>query len=143
MGQLFFEPEYSSSGTMLRLRDKPLLGRARSVPIEEWPRCMAERAFSGVSKLLALLDDADGNATPELDGVRITHHAIAPLTEPQALGLGLPPSVRQALQIDGRHDLTPASVVAPQQSGQLGDVDGDVPPSSAVQCAAILRRVAS
>jgi hypothetical protein len=106
MGQLFFEPEYSSSGTMLRLRDKPLLGRARSVPIEEWPRCMAERAFSGVSKLLALLDDADGNATPELDGVRIAHHAIASLTEPQALGLGLPPSVRQALQIDTKNLLT-------------------------------------
>jgi SNF2 family DNA or RNA helicase len=76
------------------------------VPLDDWPGSMAERAFSGISRLLALIDLADGGAAPEGDGVRLSHEVIASLTEPQALGLGLPPSVRQALHIETRNLIT-------------------------------------
>jgi hypothetical protein len=83
---------------------------------------MAEQAFSGVSKLLALLDDDDGSVTREREGVLIVHHAVASLTEPQALGLGLPPSVRQALHIETKNLLIDADFgsLGPDHKGRYG-----------------------
>jgi hypothetical protein len=106
--RLFFEPDYLPSGALIRLREKPLLAKARSVQVDEWPARMADQAFSSVSKLFALLEDERESASRHDDGILMLHHAIAELSEPQALGLGLPPSVRHALQIETKGLVTDA-----------------------------------
>src|SRR5690242_2943353 len=99
MVRLFFDYECDAQGVTIRLMEKPWVGRAQPVPMEEWASRMADQAFSGVSRILALLDDADSSVERKDDGVFVDHATIASLSEPQALGLGLPPSVRVALQV--------------------------------------------
>jgi hypothetical protein len=59
MSRLLFSCEPDVGGVVLQLLQKPLIGSAISVPVEDWAERMADRAFTGVSHLLALLDDAD------------------------------------------------------------------------------------
>jgi hypothetical protein len=108
MARVFFEPDYVPSGALLRLREKSVLAKARNIEVDKWPDRMADQAFSAVSKLFSLLDDERQSASRDDDGILISHNAIAELTEPQALGLGLPPSIRYALQIETKGLVTDA-----------------------------------
>src|SRR5580692_9393748 len=108
MARIFFEADYVPSGALVRLCERSLLGKTRNIHVDEWSHRMADQAFSAVSKLFSLLDDERRSAFREDDGILISHDAIAELTEPQALGLGLPPSFRHALQIETQGLVTDA-----------------------------------
>ena len=100
MPRLFFDYENNSDGATLRLIEKPWIGRSSTIPVQGWAARMADQAFSGLSRILALLDDPNSPVEVNGDGLLIDHATIAALTEPQALSLGFPPSVRAALQVD-------------------------------------------
>ena len=106
MARLNFDHDASVGGLTLRLMEKPLIGKAQSVPVNDWADRMADQAFSGVSRILALLDDDKSPVKPKDDGLFVDHLTVASLTEPQALGLGLPPSVRFALQVETKNLIT-------------------------------------
>jgi hypothetical protein len=106
MPSSFFAYDKFSDGITLRLLEKPLVGKARSVPVNDWAARMADQAFSAVSHVLALLDDEKSSVKPQDDGVFLDHPTVASLSEPQAICLGLPPSVRFALQIDTKNLVT-------------------------------------
>jgi hypothetical protein len=100
MARLFFDYETNSEGATLRLIEKPWIGRSSAVPVQDWAARMADHAFSGLSRILALLDDPNSSVELSGDGLLLDHVTIAALTEPQALSLEFPPSVRAALQVD-------------------------------------------
>src|SRR3954470_3298673 len=102
----YFENDRNTQGIILRLLEKPWLGRARPVPVDNWAERMADQAFAGVSRILALLDDIDSTVERRDEGLFVDHATIASLTEPQALGLGLPPSVQIALQVEAKGLIT-------------------------------------
>jgi len=106
MSRLWFEHERGIDGAVLRLKESSLFSGARSVPAEGWAERLGDQAFSGVSKILALLDDTDSQVSCSGDGIFVDHRTLASLSEPQALGLGLPPSVRAALQVDTKNLIT-------------------------------------
>src|SRR5215467_3637199 len=106
MARLSFECERTDDGVILRLIEKPWIGQSRSVPVDHWAERMADQVFSGMSKALALLDDAEHIVTRTADGLSLDYRTIASLTEPQALSLGLPPSARVALQVDTKNLIT-------------------------------------
>jgi hypothetical protein len=106
MTQLFFEHHRTENGALVRLMEKPWIGKAAPVPVGQWAERMADGAFTGVSRILALLDEANGSVESIDDGVHVEHATIASLNEPQALGLGLPPAVRYALQIETKSIIT-------------------------------------
>jgi hypothetical protein len=106
MARVFFDYEPNGKGAVLRLFEKPWVGKARAVAPPDWADCMADGAFAGASRILALLDDPDSPVEMKDDGVFIDHATLASLNEPQALGLGLPPSVRFALQVDTKNLVT-------------------------------------
>jgi hypothetical protein len=100
MPRLSFNYEIDSGGATLRLIEKSWIGRTSTIPVQEWAARMADQAFSGLSRILALLDDPESPVEINGDGLFIDHATLAALTEPQAINLGLPPSVRAALQVD-------------------------------------------
>jgi hypothetical protein len=106
MARVFFDYEPNDNGVVLRLFDKPWVGKVRVVLPLDWADHMADSAFAGASRILALLDDADSPVKTEDDGVFIDHATLASLNEPQALGLGLPPSVRFPFQVDTKNLIT-------------------------------------
>jgi hypothetical protein len=106
MARVFFDHDATAGGIALRLMEKPWVGAAQSFPVEDWADRMAGQLFSGVSRILALLDDVDSSVERKDDALFIDHRTIASLTEPQALGLGLPPSVRFALQVETKNLIT-------------------------------------
>jgi hypothetical protein len=106
MTGLFFEHHRTENGTLLRLMEKPWIGKAVPVPITQLAERMADGAFAGVSRILALLDEANGSVESTGDGIHVDHATIASFNEPQALGLGLPPAVRHALQIETKSIIT-------------------------------------
>src|SRR4051812_33998348 len=106
MARLYFTYEVCSDGALLRLVEKPLVGSAKPVPVDEWAGRLGDEAFSGVSRVLALLEDEMSPIERKDDGVILDHSTIASLTEPQALGLGFPPAVRMALQISTKNLIT-------------------------------------
>jgi hypothetical protein len=67
---------------------------------------MADQAFSGVSKILALADDDASGVKRTDDAVFVNHKSVASLSEPQASGLGLPPGIPFPLQIDTHNLIT-------------------------------------
>ena len=106
MTRLFFEYSRTEKGALLRLMEKPWIGKAVPIPIAHWAERMADGAFTGVSRILALVDEANGSVESTDDGVHVDHATIASFNEPQALGLGLPPAVRYALQIETKSIIT-------------------------------------
>lgn len=106
MARLYFDHDASVGGLTLRLMEKPLIGKAHSVPVNHWADRMADHAFSGVSRISALLDDDKSPVKPKDDGLFVDHLTVASFTESQALGLGLPPSVRFALQVETKNLIT-------------------------------------
>lgn len=106
MKRLFFEYEITSQGAILRLMHKPILRRPQAVPVDRWAEQVAEQAFSGVSRVLALLEDTESAVERTNDGLFLDHATIAALTEPQALGLGLPPATPFFLQVETENLIT-------------------------------------
>jgi HJR/Mrr/RecB family endonuclease len=102
MPRVFFDFESRDGGVKLRLIEKPLLSVARVVSVDDWADHKGDQAFSGIARVLALLDDADSPVERNDDGIFVDHKSIATLTEPQALGLGFPPSVRVSLQVESK-----------------------------------------
>src|SRR5262249_25116953 len=108
MAQRFFTHEVSSAGAVLRLLEKPFIGSAKPVPVDEWTARLGDEAFSGVSRVLALLDEETSAVDHKDAGILLDHATIASLSEPQALGLEFPPSVRFALQVSTKNLITDA-----------------------------------
>src|SRR3984893_13951843 len=106
MASVFFNYERSSDGIILRLMEKRWHSRAEPVPVATWADRMADQAFSGISRILALAGDIDSTVEHQEDGLFLDHKTPASLSEPQALGLGLPPSVRFALQVNTKNLIT-------------------------------------
>ena len=106
MARTLFTHEGSSDGTILRLMEKRWHSPAAPIPVAAWADRMADQAFSGISRILALADDVDSAVAYREDSLFIDHKTIASLSEPQALGLGLPPSVRFALQVNTKNLIT-------------------------------------
>src|SRR5262245_38280795 len=102
----YFESAQISGGVDLRLMDKPLLRRGESIPVDAWANRMGDRAFSGISRVLGLLDQPDSPVDRTEYGLYLDHATIAALTEPQALGLGFPPSVRARVQVSSKNLIT-------------------------------------
>src|SRR6266481_3435665 len=100
MARIFFDYESADDGITLRLMEKRWHGRAEPVPVAAWADRMADQAFSGISRVLALADDVDSAVEYKEDGLFVDPATVASLSEPQALGLGLPPSVRFVLQVN-------------------------------------------
>ena len=85
-----------------------LLGKRRNaVPLKEWT---SERLpfLSGLARVQALIEAHDGSAIllNEGTGVRLTHSAVADLTDAQALSIGLPPAPPFDLSISTTGALT-------------------------------------
>jgi hypothetical protein len=84
MGRRFFKHETSSKGARLQVLEKPLIGSANAVPVEDWAERMGDEAFSGVSRILALLDDEGSPVVREEDGIFVDHATIASLSAGQS-----------------------------------------------------------
>jgi hypothetical protein len=106
MGTTYFENDFRPDGVILRLLEKSLLSSPRPVPVSSWPERTGDASFSGVARMLTLLDEADSPVEESNGGLFVDHRTIAGLTEPQALGIGLPPSVRFGLQIETKNLIT-------------------------------------
>jgi hypothetical protein len=106
MARIFFSYDSDDDGIKLRLTEKRWHGRAELVPVTAWADRIADKAFSGISRILALADDVDSAVEYKGEGLSIDHATIASLSEPQALGLGLPPSVRSVLQVNTKGLIT-------------------------------------
>ncbi|MET3912102.1 hypothetical protein ABID59_006472 [Bradyrhizobium sp. S3.3.6] len=103
---IHFQHEFDIEGLKLRLVQKPIIGRAKIVPVEDWAAHTHGQAFVSVSHVLAL---ADANLISQTDdAVILGHDVAASMTEPQALGLGLPPTTKAPLQIETRGLITEA-----------------------------------
>ena len=121
MSKIFFKHDVDTAGVTLRLIEKPLLQSANALPVDLWVDRMGNRAFSGISRVLALLDDPDFKAEKKDDGIFVDHHAVASLTEPEALSLGFSPAVQDALQVGTKNLITDPAF---QISGQwIGDAN--------------------
>src|SRR5262245_42177989 len=121
MAKLFFKHDLDAAGVTLRLMEKPLLQSATLVPVELWIERIGNQAFSGISRLLALLDDPNSNVETKDGGIFVDHRTVALLTEPEALSLGFPPAVQAALQIGTKNLITDPAF---QISGQwIGDAN--------------------
>jgi hypothetical protein len=108
MGRLSFQYETTQGGVELRLVEKPWIGRTENLPIDTWVDHMSNQSFSGLSRILALADDVESPVERRTEALFIDHETIASLSEPQALGLGLPPSMRFVLQVSTQNLVTDA-----------------------------------
>jgi hypothetical protein len=106
MARVNFVYESSSLGIVLRLVERRLLGRLDDVASSDWADRAPEQAFSGLSRIHALADESASGVAIRSNDVFVPHPIAASLSEPQALGLGLPPSIKLALQIDTRGLIT-------------------------------------
>src|SRR5215813_5416666 len=99
MLRLVFNNSFDDTGVLVTLRKRGLFG-SNVVPPTEWSEVAGDLAFAGLARILPLIEQDEGDAAIEGDGVRLPHHVIADLTEPQAVCLGLPPSVPFSLSIE-------------------------------------------
>ena len=93
-------------GIVLRLVERRLLGGSKNVPSSDWVELASEEAFSGLSRILALGDEPSSGVEIRDEDVFVPHPIAASLSEPQALRVGLPPSIKMALQIDTKGLIT-------------------------------------
>jgi hypothetical protein len=106
MARLKFSYEKDSSGIVLRLSERRLLGRVETVPPTAWAERASDQSFSGLARVLALADEPGSQVEIRRGGMFLDHATVASLSEPQALSLDLPPSVRFVLQIDTKNLIT-------------------------------------
>lgn len=106
MGRPYFQYEITPKGIELRLVEKRWTGRLEALPTDGWIDRTENLSFSGLSRVLALADDIDSPVERRSESLFLDHSTVASLSEPQALGLGLPPSMRFVLQISTRNLIT-------------------------------------
>jgi hypothetical protein len=106
MARAFFQYECKADGVVLHLVEKRWHGRVDTVPVAAWADRMADQAFTGISRILALADNIDSAVEQREGELFIDDATVASLTEAQALGLGLPPSIRFALQVSTKNLIT-------------------------------------
>src|SRR5690242_18575923 len=106
MGRPYFQYEITPKGIELRLVEKRWTGRLEALPTDGWIDRTENLSFSGLSRVLALADDIDSPVERLSESLFLDHSTVASLSEPQALGLGLPPSMRFVLQISTRNLIT-------------------------------------
>ena len=101
-----FTHERSSDGIILRLTGKAMELTCRANTGGRLGQSYGGSSLLRISRILALADDADSGVEDREDGLFIDHRTVASLSEPQAAGLGLPPSVRFALQVNTKNLIT-------------------------------------
>lgn len=134
MPRLIFDSSFDDTGVLITLRKRGLFG-GTIVPPSEWSEVAADVAFAGLARILPLIEQDEVDATIEGDGVRLSHEVIADLTEPQAVGLGLPPSVPFSLSIE-----TDKLITDPSFTIRYGWIETANRPVSVNRCGAMLRR---
>lgn len=102
LSQQRFLVEPQERGGAFRLVEKPLLGRERIIPPEDWSAAAPGHLLAGAGRLLAWVED--GQAVREGDAVVVGHAAIAGLDEGGARSIGLPPAAPFVFEL--RHDGT-------------------------------------
>jgi hypothetical protein len=117
MARLIFHHKIDEGGAVLTLREKSLIGAGRVMSPNSWAEAAGDVAFAGVARVLAVVDADDGSASVEGETVRLSHRALAALTEPQAASLGLPHAAPFALSLETDKLITdPAFAVRPPGS---------------------------
>ena len=106
MSQVFFQHESRPDRIVLRLGEKRWNGRVDVLPVAEWADRMADQAFAGIARILALADNGGGAVEQNESEVFVSDATVASFSEVQALGLGLPPSIRFALQVGTKNLIT-------------------------------------
>jgi SNF2 family DNA or RNA helicase len=101
-----FTYERTAGGCTLRLLEARILRSSRVVPVQDWVSSATERELAVVSRILRLVDEPQSPVEISGDGVRLDHHTVAGFSEPQALSIGLPPSIKLPLKIDANGLLT-------------------------------------
>jgi hypothetical protein len=99
MPRLVLNNSFDDTGVLVTFRKRGLFGGS-VVPPNEWSEVAGDLAFAGLARILPLIEQDEVDAAIEGDGVRLSHRVIADLTEPQAVSLGLPPSVPFSLCIE-------------------------------------------
>ncbi len=99
-----FSFEVDDDGVSIRLsreRRRWLRKVQETIAAGHWPNLSAIGAISGVTHLQSLIDADDGRAWVLNDGAgfKVSHSAIAAMTEVQSRGLGLPPAVSLDLRL--------------------------------------------
>src|SRR5580704_1821014 len=102
----FFAHDLIPGGLSLRLMERRWMSKPEPISVDNWSDCMADQAFSGVSKILALADDDASDVHRIGDGLFVDHKTVASLSEPQSASLELPPSIPFALQIETKNLIT-------------------------------------
>jgi hypothetical protein len=134
MPRLVFDNSFDNAGVLITLRKRGLFGGSIVGP-GEWSEVAGDVAFAGLARILPLIGQDEADATIEGDGVRLSHRVIADLTEPQAVSLGLPPSVPFSLGIE-----TDKLITDPCFTIRYGWVETANRPVSVRRCGAMLRR---
>jgi hypothetical protein len=134
MPRLVFDNSFDDAGVLITLRKRGLFGGSIVRP-GEWSEVAGDVAFAGLARILPLIERDEADATIEGDGVRLSHRVIADLTEPQAVSLGLPPSVPFSLGVE-----TDKLITDPSFTIRYGWVETANRPVSVIQCGAMLRR---
>lgn len=102
LSQQRFVVEPQERRGVFRLVEKPLLGRERIIPPEDWSATAPGHLLAGAGRLLAWVED--GQAECEGEAVVVGHAPIAGLDERSARSIGLPPAAPFVFEL--RHDGT-------------------------------------
>src|SRR5262245_19630410 len=129
-----FDTSFDDAGVLITLRKRGLFGGS-IVPPGDWSEVASDVAFTGLARILPLIEQDEAEAIIEGDGVRLSHRIIADLTEPQAVALGLPPSVPFSLSIE-----TDKLITDPSFTIRYGWVETANRPVSSTRRGAILQR---
>jgi superfamily II DNA or RNA helicase len=99
MARASFEYNVVPGGVDVRLTRRAMLGTPAVVPVDEWTSVATGAARPGMARVLSALDADDGSVVRRGDALGMTDAFVASLTETQAIGLGLPPSVPFMLDV--------------------------------------------
>src|SRR3954452_6144609 len=134
MPRLIFNSSFDATGVRITLRKRGVFGGS-VVPPQEWSEVAGDIAFAGLARVLPLIEQDEGNAEIEGDGIKLSHRLVADRAEPQAASLGLPPSVPFSLSIE-----TEKLITDPAFAIRYGWVETANRPVSVSRCGAMLRR---
>jgi len=130
MPRLVFNNSFDDTGILITLRKRGLFGGS-VVPPNEWSEVAGDSAFAGLARILPLIERDGADAAIEGDGVRLSHRVVADLAEPQAVSLGLPPSLPFSLSIE-----TDKLITDPSFTIRYGWVETANKPVSVTRCGA-------
>jgi hypothetical protein len=135
MPRVSFQYSFDETGVLITLRKKGLFGARGSVPPRQWAEAAEDFAFAGLARVLPLVEAEDGTAVVEGESIRVVHSVIADLTEPQAAGLALPPSVPFSLLIE-----TDKLITDPSFTIRYGWIEAGNRPLNMKRCGAVLNK---